>query len=135
MCVRTPRAVCQPEHVALLRRALHGTRQASDVLMHDFLSESEPQYQDMLDEGLARYFNVKWVVLGKDSESCSVGWHGDPVKIGQCIALMRTAGCRPWRTARRGSGAGAGIRDVHQHGPARCAAQFEDGGELDCNAC
>ena len=24
----------------------------------DFLAESEPEYQDMLDEGLARYFDV-----------------------------------------------------------------------------
>ena len=26
---------------------------------NDFLSESKPEYQDMLSEGLARYFDVK----------------------------------------------------------------------------
>ena len=73
-----------------------------------FMSESEPQYQDMLDGGLARYFDLK--CLGrigpgfraegrflKRSVSWSVEgfvWHGDPAKVGQFIALMEIAGCR-----------------------------------------
>ena len=70
--------------------------------------ESEPEHQDMLDEGLARHFDVKclrrigprfraegrllkryvwWSVEG-------FVWHGDPSKVGQLIALMETVGCR-----------------------------------------
>ena len=72
------------------------------------MSESEPEYQDLLDEGLARYFDVKRlgrVGLGFRAEerflkiylSWSVQgfvWHGDPAKVGQFIALMETTGCR-----------------------------------------
>ena len=71
----------------------------------EFLSESEPEDQDMLDELLARYFDVK--CLGrigpgfraegrflKRYVSWSVVWHGDPAKVGQFIALMESAGCR-----------------------------------------
>ena len=91
----------------------------------DFLLESEPEYQDMLDDGLARYFDVK--CLGrigpgfraegrflKRYVSWSVDgfvWHGDLVKVGQSIALMETAGCRS--SAVPGSKAtGHGRRDV-----------------------
>ena len=94
MYVRMPRGVCKPGYVALLRRALYGTRQASllwqkavdrvlkeldfvhlvvvpctyfheawDMALtyhgSDFTWESEPDCLDMLDKGLARYFDVK----------------------------------------------------------------------------
>ena len=74
----------------------------------DFLSESEPQYQDILDEGLAGYFD--WQCLGRSglgvwaeerflkrfvSRSAEgFVWHGDRANVGQFIALMGTAGCQ-----------------------------------------
>ena len=74
----------------------------------DFFSESEPECQDVLDEGLVRYFDVK--CLGrigpgflpegrflKRYVSWSVDgfvWHGDFAKVGQLTALMETVACR-----------------------------------------
>ena len=78
-----------------------------------FLSESKPQHQDMLDEGLARYFDVKclrrvgpgfrvkWRFL-KTYVSWSAErfvWHGDPAKVDQLgqhsggNCQMSTLGC------------------------------------------
>ena len=149
-------------HVALLRRALYGGRQASWLwqkavdralkeldLVHlvvvpctyfheawdmaltyhgdDFMSESEPEYQDLLDEELARYFDVKRlgrIGLGFRAEerflkrfvSWSVQgfvWHGDPAEVGQFIALMETTRCRS--SAVLGTKAtGHGRRDADQ---------------------
>ena len=73
----------------------------------DFMSESEPEYQDMVDEGLARNFDVK--CLGQTGPGFRaegrflmryVSWsvrrvscdHGE--RLGRFIALMETAGCR-----------------------------------------
>ena len=63
----------------------------------------------MLDEGLARYFDVK--SLGRTGPGFRAEgrffkrqvswrvdgfvWHGDPAKVGQFIGLMETAGFRP----------------------------------------
>ena len=69
----------------------------------DFLSEFEPEYQDMLDDGLARYFDVKWARIPAKGRFLKryvswgvdgIVWHGDLGKVGQFVALMETAGCR-----------------------------------------
>ena len=82
----------------------------------DFVSESEPAYQNVVDQGLARCFDEKcrgrigpgFRAEGRFLKRCvlwsaeGLVWHGDPAKVGQFIALMETAGCR--------SSAGLGIK-------------------------
>ena len=140
--------------VVVLCTSFHG---ALTCHSGDLLSESEPEYQDMLDEGLARYFDVK--CLGRIGQGFRVeerflkkyvswsaarfGWHGDPAKVGQLITLMEIVGRRP--SAVLGTKAtGYGRRDADQecdavgsagipahHVPQRAAVLLEDGDEHD----